>query len=186
MRCYKVSLLSCPEVWQLCRTDSLHSQRHPLTTALVWDTIKGIPHISVLTWSTVQSAIARVPLKRIGYNAMIKIDERCSYKAKFCLRDISEYCGDKRYDQGTNFFKFRPILSRTVSRRCFIAKMTVSEENSGGIFGLSVEVWFGFPYRYGLGLLSSFHHAKNGFGILIGSYKTTLHSNRLLQNNSTF
>jgi len=77
---------------------------------------------------------------------MIKIDEPCSYKAKFCLRDISEYCGDTRYDQGTNFFKLHPILSRIVSRRRFIAKMTVSEENSGRIFGLWVEVvWFPLP-----------------------------------------
>jgi len=66
--------------------------------------------MSVLTGSTVRSATACVPFTRIGYNATTKMDERCFYKAKFCLRDINEYCGAKRYDHGTNLFKSHPIF----------------------------------------------------------------------------
>ena len=42
---YRMSLLSCPRTQQLCRLQSLHLPRHPLTAVELRDTIKGTPFI---------------------------------------------------------------------------------------------------------------------------------------------
>jgi hypothetical protein len=77
--------------------------------------------------------MARVPIKRIGYNAMIKMDERCLYGATFFLRDFSEYFRGKGMIRGQICSFLTLFLSRNVSRIRFTLEMTVSEETSGAI-----------------------------------------------------
>ena len=81
-----------------------------------------------------------------GYKAMIEMDERCLYKAKFACVISANIVEIKGMITGQICSNLTLFLSRTLSRRRFITEMTVSEENSGGIFGLwIVVVWLPLP-----------------------------------------